>query len=82
MAKAWFIYNSTGSIYNPSNYTIVGSEPICPGPKIELCAVRTDIQLIVGVQRPLITPSLQAEIAQALTTLVETDDVKLWTRPS
>lgn len=77
MAKVWFVYNCPGSIYDPTSYTIVAGQPNCPEPKISLCAIYADIQLINGVQRPIITADLQAEMARALTDLVETDNVKL-----
>jgi hypothetical protein len=76
MATSWFQYSGSGSINDPTNYIII-IIIICPSPKRRLCAIFATIQIIGGIQRPIITPALQAEINLALLTLTESANVLL-----
>ncbi|SDM21947.1 hypothetical protein SAMN05421820_103228 [Pedobacter steynii] len=77
MAAAWFKYDCSGSITDPMNYNLVSGTPICPTPKVHLCAIFADIQFIGAVQRPVITAALQAEINLAFSTKMESANVRL-----
>ncbi len=76
MATSWFIYNDSGSTSDPENYSEVGSTPSCP-PGCCLCSLFAEIQIINGIPKPIITPSLQAEINWALSTCTNTPNVKV-----
>lgn len=65
MATSWFNYNGTGSVNTATNYSAVSGAPNCPSPKVFLCAIFAETQLIEGTQRPVITASLQTEINAA-----------------
>lgn len=77
MATSWFKYDGSGSITEPFNYNVVGSQPHCPTPKVNICAIFANIQFINGIQRPIITPALQTEINNAYSTKVESSNVRL-----
>ncbi|SDM21904.1 hypothetical protein SAMN05421820_103227 [Pedobacter steynii] len=77
MATSWFSYDDSGSITDPMNYNVVSGTPICPTPKLNICAIFAEIQFINGVQRPVITSALQAEINLAFLTKVESTNVRL-----
>jgi len=76
MANTWF-YHITGSTGNPLNYDAASGAPNCPTPDNKLCAIFAEIQLISRIQRPIITPSLQTQISDALNTKTESANVKL-----
>lgn len=76
MATSWFYYIA-GSLGNPSSYDIASGTPNCPNPNNQLCAIFAEIQFIDGIQRPIITPALLTEIANALNTKTESANVLL-----
>ncbi|SDM21874.1 hypothetical protein SAMN05421820_103226 [Pedobacter steynii] len=77
MATSWFVYDDTGGVCDPLNYTIISGNPICPAPKRRLCAIFAEIQMIGGVQKPYIPPALCSEIHLAISTLIESSNVRL-----
>lgn len=77
MANIWFTYDCFGGNDDPGSYNIVAGVPNCPAPKFSLCAIFAEIQLINGVQRPILTTDLLNEISKALTLLTDTANVKL-----
>jgi hypothetical protein len=76
MANSWFNYNDSGIICNPTSYAAV-AVPNCPSPKQRLCAIFAEVQIIGGIQRPIITSALCTEINLAVSTLIESANVKL-----
>lgn len=72
-----FLYDGSGSVNDPLNYTIVTGTQNCPEPKQRICTIDAEIQVINGVQRPVITGPLQAEITAALMTKQESQNVRL-----
>lgn len=77
MANAWFYFIS-GSTGDPNSYDKVsGGSPNCPLPDERLCAIFAEIQLIQGIQRPIITPTLQTQISDALNNKQESANVLL-----
>lgn len=76
MANSWFCYDGTGDVCDPLNYTVCPI-PNCPPPKRRLCAIFAQVQIIGGVQRPIITPALCNEIHWAIWTLTESANVRL-----
>lgn len=77
MANSWFKYDGTGSITDPLNYNQVPTQPQCPSPNVDICAIFANTQFINGVARPIITPSLQTEINNAFSTKIESANVLL-----
>lgn len=76
MATSWFNY-SGGSNNQPTSYSAISGVPSCPSPKQALCAIFAEGQLIAGVERPIITGSLQAQIDAAVGTGQESQNVRL-----
>ena len=76
MATSWFNYNS-GPICDPLSYSIISGNPNCPAPKERLCAIFAEVQLIGGIERPIITSSLCTQIIATAFTLIETPNVRL-----
>lgn len=77
MANSWFLYDNSGSVNDPQNYDAVSGNPNCPQPKQRLCAIFAEVQLVNGTDRPIITGTLQAEIAAAMATKTESANVRL-----
>ncbi|KEQ29117.1 hypothetical protein [Pedobacter antarcticus] len=77
MANSWFKYSGSGSVNTATNYSAVSGTPNCPQPKQQLCAINSEIQLVNGVQRPVITGTLQAEIMAAVSSGAESSNVTL-----
>lgn len=75
MATSWFKYIG-GPVCSPMSYTQI-TFPTCPSPKIHLCAIFAEVQIINGVTRPIITSALCTEINIALLTLTESANVRL-----
>ncbi|WP_293926634.1 hypothetical protein [Sphingobacterium sp. UBA6320] len=72
-----FLYDGSGSINDPLNYTIVTGTQNCPSPKQRICTINAEVQLIDGIERPVITGPLQAEITAANMTKQESENVRL-----
>jgi len=69
---AWFSFTGTNP-NNPAHYTLVTSQPLCPGTE-KLCAIQA---LNDGSNNPVISDPLQDEITQALQDGVPSTNVKL-----
>ncbi|MCS3556611.1 MULTISPECIES: hypothetical protein [unclassified Sphingobacterium] len=69
---AWFILNASGNPTDPTNYTLQGSQPSCPGAE-QICAIQANQN---GTQ-PEITTALLAEMVEALHDGAATTNVKL-----
>jgi hypothetical protein len=76
MANSWFCYDGTGDVCDPLNYTVCPI-PNCPPPKQRICAIFAPVQIIGGVQRPIISPELCMEILTSECTLFESANVRL-----
>lgn len=74
---AWYAYTPItfpGNICDSNNYTLIGIfPPVCPSPKIFLCA----IQAYDNMGHPILTPVLIGEIATALQNRMESVNVLL-----
>ncbi len=81
MANSWYVYSGSGSPTDPLNYAQVSGSPSCPSPKQRICAIFADTQFIDEVERPIITPALATEINTAISTLIESANVKLKPTP-
>ena len=77
MATSWFTYSGSVNVHDPLNYSIVSGNPICLIPKVVLCAIFAEIQLIEDVERPIITGALQTEINNAILSVTESINVRL-----
>ncbi|GGH10407.1 hypothetical protein FAZ19_01235 [Sphingobacterium alkalisoli] len=75
---AWFQLNPSGDPTNPSDYTIQGSQPSCPGTE-EVCAIQANND---GSDHPVINEALLTEMTQALQNEAPTTNVKLKDRPA
>jgi hypothetical protein len=79
MATQWFLYNGTpgaGTTLDPQQYTSSATVPSC-NTGTTVCAIFADTQIISGVRRPVITPTLQNEIRLADRNDVPSANVKL-----
>lgn len=76
MATSWFNYNG-GPNNQPTSYSAIGGNPNCPAPKEILCAIFAEVQLISGVERPIITGALQTEINNAISEGEDSTNVRL-----
>jgi hypothetical protein len=73
----WYNYNS-GSICNPNSYTLTTTPPTnCPSPNNFLCA----IQASDNMTKPILTPALICEIAEAINSKTESTNVLLRPTP-
>jgi len=73
---AWFSYSNSGDVNSPLNYNLESAEPECPGNQ-NLCAIQAEVQIIGGVERPVINSSLEDEIDDATENGAESTNVKL-----
>lgn len=74
----WYKYQPPNCMYcnpcDPINYILFGNTPpSCPAPKIYICA----IQAMDNGGKPIITPSLCAEIIAALNNSADSTNVHL-----
>jgi len=76
MATGFFVPNGTHQPTDPLDYDFVAVAPICPGGS-QLCSIFASQQIIDGVTRPIITPTLSSQITAALNTNTPSANVKL-----
>jgi len=73
---AWFSFTGTNPS-QPSHYTLVASQPTCPGLTQRMCALQA---MNDGSNNPVITDALQNEIINSLENQVNGTNVKLKAR--
>lgn len=73
---AWFSFTGTNPS-NPSHYTLVATQPTCPGLTQRMCALQA---MNDGANNPDITPALKDEIINSLENQVNGTNVKLKAR--
>jgi hypothetical protein len=72
-STAWFVYNGSGNVDDPANYTEVSGTPSCPG-STSLCSINATVG---SNSQPVMTQSLENEISTAISTNNPSAHVKL-----